>query len=138
MENCRLIGNETNRLLELKLRPDTEQHYENIVVRNITVDDPAAHLIEIAGWTQYFDLKGKPAPSQSVTGVTLSNITGRLKGFGKIDGPAKSTVQNVTFRNIHLTLKSPAVVTKNVRRLRFENVTINGTPYPYSHTIAGK
>jgi hypothetical protein len=29
-------------------------------------------------------------------------------------------------------------VTKNVRRLRFENVTINGTPYPYSHTIAGK
>jgi polygalacturonase len=126
MENCKLTGKEINRVLELKLRPDTEQHYKNITVRNITVDNPAAHLISIAPWTQYFDLKGKPAPNQSASNITLSNITGTLKNFGLINGPAKSTVEDITFRNITLTLKSPAVITKNVRRLKFENVTING------------
>jgi polygalacturonase len=129
MENCKLTGTENNRVLELKLRPDTEQHYENIVVRNITVDNPAAHLISIAGWTQYFDLKGKPAPSQTVTNVTLSDISGTLKDFGEINGPAKSTVQDVSFKNINITVKSPKMVTKNVKGLKFENVKINGAAY---------
>jgi len=137
MENCKLTGTENNRVLELKLRPDTEQHYENIVIRNITVENPAAHLISIAGWTQYFELKGKPAPSQSVSNVTLSDITGKLKDFGKIDGPAKSTVQDVTFKNIDLTLKSPAVVVKNVKGLKFENVKINGVAYPATPMTTG-
>jgi alpha-L-rhamnosidase len=137
MENCKLTGKETNRLLDLKLRPDTEQHYANITVRNIMVDDPAARLISIMPWTQYFDLKGKPAPSQSVSNITLSDISGTLKGFGEINGPAKSTVQNVTFKNINLTLKSPAVIVKNVKGLKFENVTINGIPYPGQPSTTG-
>jgi len=129
MENCKLTGKDTNCVLTLKLRPDTEQHYENITVRDITVDNPAAQLISIKGWTQYFDLQGKPAPSQVATGITLSDITGTLKKFGQIDGPEKSTVQNVTFKNINITLKSPAVIAKNVKNLSFVNVTINGVAY---------
>jgi len=52
-----------------------------------------------------------------------------LKKFGQIDGPEKSTVQNVTFKNINITLKSPAVIAKNVKNLSFVNVTINGVAY---------
>jgi len=130
MENCKLIGSQINAVLTLKIRPDTEQHYENITVRNITVDNPAAHFVSIKAWTQYFDLKGKPAPNQRVNNVTLSGITGQLKRFGQIDGPAKSTVENITLKNIHLTLKSPAVEIKNVKNLSLENVTINGAAYP--------
>jgi len=129
MENCKLTGKDENCVLMLKLRPDTEQHYENITVRNITVDNPTANLISIAPWEQYFDLQGKPAPSQLATGITLSDITGKLNSFGEIDGPKNSTVQNVTFKNINITLKKAAVIAKNVKDLQFDNVMINGRAY---------
>jgi hypothetical protein len=60
-----------------------------------------------------------------------------LKGFGGIDGPERSTVQHVTFKNINITLKSPAVVAKNVKDLKFEDVTINGVVYAGEQQTTG-
>jgi alpha-L-rhamnosidase len=132
IENCKLApaGTNVNCVLKLKLRTDTEQHYEDITARNITVDNPHAQLVSIEGWSQYFDLKGKPAPGQLATNITLKNITGTLHGFGLVDGPKKSTVTDLTFKDINLTLKVPDVVIKGVKDLKFENVNIE--------TAAGK
>jgi polygalacturonase len=138
IENCRLTGTNKNCVLKLKLRPDTEEHYENITARNITVDNPAAQLVSIQGWTQFFDLQGKPAPNQWVTNVTLKNITGKLHDFGRVDGPEKSTVANLAFKNINIALKNPAVVTRNVKNLKFTNVKINGVAYTGDQGTAGK
>ena len=136
MENCTLTGTEKNCILKLKLRPDTEQHYENIMVQNITVNNPEAQLISIQGWTQYFDLQGRPAPSQLVTNVTLSNITGTLHDFGQVAGPAKSSVSGLTFKDINVTLKNSEVVIKNVKDLKLSNVKINGVKYTGDQPIA--
>jgi polygalacturonase len=138
IENCKLTGTNKNCVLKLKLRPDTEEHYENITVRNITVDNPAVQLVSILGWTQFFDLQGKPAPSQWVTNVTLMNITGSLRDFGRVDGPAKSTVANLAFKNINIALTNPAVVTRNVKNLKFTKVKINGVAYIGDQGTAGK
>jgi alpha-L-rhamnosidase len=138
MENCSLTGTNRNCVLKLKLRPDTEEHYENITVRNIKVQNPNAQLVSIAGWGQYLDLEGKPAPSQWVTNVTLENITGTLHDFGKVDGTKKSDVSNLTFKNINITLKNPAVVTRNVKNLKFTNMKINGVAYTGDPSAAGK
>jgi alpha-L-rhamnosidase len=129
IEDCRLTGTNKNCVLKLKLRPDTEQHYENITARNIKVQNPNAQLVSIQGWTQFFDLQGKPAPGQWVTNVTLMNITGTLHDFGRVEGPAKSTVSNLVFKNINIVLKNPAVVTRNVQNLKFTNVKIDGVAY---------
>jgi polygalacturonase len=129
MENCRLTGTNKNCVLRLKLRTDTEQHYENIIARNITVDNPSAQLVFMQGWSQYFDLQGKPAPSQTATNVLLEHITGNLGGFGKIDGPEKSTVAGVTFKDIDVQLTKPEVVIRKVDGLKLINVKINGAPY---------
>jgi len=129
MENCSLTGTNRNNVLKLKIRPDTEEHYENITVRNIQVQNTNAQLVSIAGWGQYVDFEGKPAPSQWITNVTLQNISGTLHDFGKVDGTKKSTVENLTFKNINITLKNPAVVTRNVKNLKFTNVKINGVAY---------
>ena len=128
MEDCRLTGTNVNCVFKLKLRPDTPQIYEDITVRNITVDNPSAKLVSIEGWNQFIDLRGQPAPSQTVNRVTLANITGSLNSFGRISGPPKSTVQNVTLENIDVQLTQPAVVIKQVQNLRLENVKINGLP----------
>jgi len=138
IENCRLTGTNKNCVLKLKLRPDTEEHYENITARNITVDNPAAQLISIQGWRQFFDLQGKPAPSQWVTNVTLENITGTLHDFGRVDGPEKSTVANLAFKNINIALQNPAVVTRNVKNLKLTSVKINGAAYTGDQGTAGK
>jgi alpha-L-rhamnosidase len=129
IENCKLTGTNKNCVLKLKLRPDTEQHYENITARNITVDNPTAQLVVIQSWRQFFDLEGKPAPSQYVTNVTLENITGTLLDFGRVEGPEKCTVQNVTFKDINIALKNPVVVTRSVKNMKFTNVKINGVAY---------
>jgi polygalacturonase len=138
MENCRLVGTEKNCVLKLKVRPDTPQIYEDITVRNITVNNPAAKLVSIEGWNQYFDLHGQPPPSQSVDHVTLTNITGTLNSFGRIDGPAKSTVQNVTLQDIDIQLKDPGVVIKHVKDLKLTNVKINGVAYTGDPETSGK
>ena len=138
MENCRLVGTERNCVLKLKLRPDTPQIYENITARNITVDNPAAKLVSIEGWNQFFDLHGQPPPSQSVDHVTLANITGKLNDFGRINGPAKSTVQNVTLENIDIKLNEPGVVIKQVKNLKLNNVKINGVAYTGDQETSGK
>jgi alpha-L-rhamnosidase len=129
IENCKLTGTQNNCVLKLKLRPDTEQHYENITARNIIVDNPSAQLVSIQPWTQFFDLQGKPAPAQVATNVTLENITGTLRGFGVVNGPPKSTVANLTFKNINVTLKNSVVTVRNVKDLKFINVKINGADY---------
>jgi len=138
MENCRLTGVEANWVLKLKLRPDTPQIYEDITARNITVDNPAARLVSIEGWNQFIDLHGQPAPSQTVDHVTLANITGTLNSFGRISGPPKSTVENVTLENIDIRLSQPAVVIKQVKNLKLDNVKINGVPYTGEPETAGR
>jgi hypothetical protein len=82
-------------------------------------------------------LQGKPAPSQWVTHVTLENITGTLHDFGRVDGPAKSTVEDLAFKNLNVALKNPAVVTRNVKNLKFTNVKINGVAYTGEPLTAG-
>jgi alpha-L-rhamnosidase len=129
IENCRLTGTENNCVLKLKLRPDTEQHYENITARNITVDNPAAKLVSIEPWTQFFDLQGKPAPGQIATNITLENITGTLRDFGTVNGPEKSTVANLVFRNINVKLNNPAVTVRNAKGVTYDGVMINGAAY---------
>ena len=126
MENCKLVGTERNCVLKLKVRPDTPEIYQNITARNITVDNLTATLISIEAWRQYFDLQGQPPPAQLIDRITLANITGTLSGFGRIDGPDKSTVQNITLQNIDIKATNPRAVINNVKNLKLKNVKING------------
>ena len=124
-------GGATHRtvLVRLKLRPDTPQHYDDLHFRNITLHC-RGDLISIAPWTQYFDLQGQPEPAQLVENLTVENVTGTAAGFGRIAGPAKATVRNITLKDVDLKLDNPKVTIKHVEGLKLENVKINGSPLP--------
>jgi hypothetical protein len=47
-------------------------------------------------------------------------------------------VSNLTFKNINIALTNPAVVTRNVKNLKFTNVKINGVAYTGEPRTAGK
>jgi alpha-L-rhamnosidase len=125
VENCKIEGTESNHVLTIKLRPDTPQHYEDIHVRNIQDNAPGT-LINLAPWTQYFDLGGHAPPDQLVENVSISNVTGSTTGFGRIEGPAHSVVRDITLENIDLKVSKPGAIIKNVQGLKLENVKLNG------------
>jgi len=128
VENCKVIKESYNTLLRLKLRPDTPQHYEDIHVRDITMNC-GGQMVSIEPWAQYFDLKGQPAPSQLVENISITRITGATGSFGKIAGPPKSVLRNITLEDIDITLKKTEVTIQNVEELKVHNVKINGVPY---------
>jgi polygalacturonase len=137
MDHCTVSGPDTapNVVLRLKLRPDTEQHYENIRVHDIKVDGLGA-IIHCDPYTQYFDLKGLPAPHQTVNGVTMSAISGSFGSFGSINGPAQSTVRNVVLKDMDLRLAKTDYILKNVQDLVVTNVKINGALFKPPGPIA--
>lgn len=65
---------DANNLLWLKLRPDTPQHYEYILVENI--EGAVLNFLNINPWKQFFDLKGrKDMPPSLVEHITMRNCS---------------------------------------------------------------
>lgn len=127
VRNCRITGDAT--LLTLKLRPDTPQHYENILIENITLEGGAGRVLNVAPWTQFFDLKGHAPPVRTVSDVTLRNITGAFHNFGSLGGNPGDTLRDITLENIDLRLSDPDFKPKEVRNLVTRKVVFNGRPF---------
>jgi alpha-L-rhamnosidase len=126
--DCDVVGNMP--LIKLKLRPDTKQLYENIIVRDSRLNHPGATLVNIHPWKQYFDLKGCPPPKSVVRNIKISGITGNCSALGVIAGnPGQSDLSGITLENITLSVKSEQFKVENVRDFRLENVVVNGKPF---------
>lgn len=114
-------------VLQLKLRPDTPQQYEDITVNDITLKGNAT-VFKVAPWSQYFDLKGQAPPKSTVRNITISNIKGTGSSLGSINGNDQTTFGDVTLKDVNVTLKSADMRVSNMNTLKFENVVINGSP----------
>lgn len=112
-------------VLRLKLRPDTPQLYENIVLKDITMEG-AGVIFNIAPWSQYFDLKGQPPPRSAVRNISISNIKGSGSGLGKILGNAGTDFGNILLQNADLQLKTTTLEQAALSGLRFDQVMVNG------------
>ncbi|HVS53646.1 MAG TPA: glycosyl hydrolase family 28 protein [Opitutaceae bacterium] len=123
--NCVMSGRAT--LLTLKLRPDTPQHYENITLDGITLKG-GGRLINMAPWTQFFDLQGQPAPSRQVNHITLRNIHGEYGSFGTIRGNAGDDLRDFTFENIDVKLGNARADLAAIQDVVVKNVVVNGAP----------
>lgn len=114
-------------VLQLKLRPDTPQQYENITVSDITLLGNAT-IFKVAPWTQYFDLKGQAPPKSNVRNITISNVKGTGSSLGSISGHSLTTFGDITLKNVDVKLRSADMRVGNIQTLKFENVVVNGAP----------
>lgn len=127
-EDCRITG--AVRIATLKLRPDTPQHYEDITFRNITSDGPSSGIVQMAPWTQYFDLQGMQPPKSVVKNLKFLNIRGTFNSIGTIKpNPGQTEIRDVLLKDLNVTVKAGALNTSGVTGLRLDNVVVNGTPY---------
>lgn len=127
IEDCKVTG--PLNLLMLKLRPDTPQLYEDIHLRNVTLDAEGGRVVFIAPWSQYKDLKGHAPPQSTVRNVTLSGVKGRFGSFGSIKpNPGQTTIRDIRFEGFDLQLAQGALEVAGVTGLAFNKVVINGQP----------
>lgn len=114
------------RLLWLKMRPDTPQNYEYILVDNITGN--VGRLIYIKAWTQFFDLKGeKDIKKSTASNITLSNLNVECSIAFDIDPSDQYQLTNFTMENMTVKANSKTKITSEmIPGLVLKNVVING------------
>jgi alpha-L-rhamnosidase len=119
-------------VLRLKLRPDTPQQYENISLKDITMENGGA-IFNIAPWSQYFDLKGQLPPKSLVKNITITNVKGTgNSSLGKIVGNPDTEFGEIILKNVDVRLKNTTLEHSDIKGLKFEHVIVNGivTPVP--------
>lgn len=151
VKNCRDLGDMP--IVRFKVRPDTPgQVFEHIRVKGIELSSPTdktwhngevfighpeftatpparGMLVDTMLW---HGTKVPPQPPGAIIrDMTIEDVRGTTKAFGTISGNATTSVSDITFRNIdvHLLDESSAhLLAKGVKRLKLENVRVNGAP----------
>lgn len=125
VRRCKVTG--ANNLLSLKLRRDTPQRYEDIVVENIELDVAAGgRLLKVQPWSQFLDLGGEPQPRVSVKNVTVRNVRGTIGGVGTLVTHETATIEGFTLENIELKAADAKLAVTSGVGLTVKGVTVNG------------
>ena len=115
------------RVLWLKMRPDTPQHYEYVRVEDIT--GYASMFLVCRPWTQFFEQQErKDMPLSQCNDITIRNIQMETSNFFDVEGSDKYALKNFSFENIDVKdrAKKPAFENHPVEGLSLKNITING------------
>lgn len=116
---------DASRLLHLKMRPDTPQHYEYITLDNIKGN--VKTFLYVKGWSQFFDLKGEAKPKTSLANnVVLKNIDISCETAFDVDASDKYELLDFTLENLTIKALKPEEqklnAIKNLKKIKV-NVT---------------
>lgn len=116
--------NGASRLLHLKMRPDTPQHYEYITVENITGN--VKTFLYVKGWNQFFDLKGEERPRTSLANnIVLKNIDISCETAFAVEASDLYQLTDFTFENLKIKALKPEEQNLNaIKNLKKTNVSV--------------
>ena len=121
LRRCKISN--ASRLLWLKMRPDTPQHYEYILVEDVTGN--AKSLLYIKPWTQFFDLKGrKDMPLSYSNNVTLRNIDFECDVFFNVSKSEQYQLKDFTFENLNIKAKDATCDKEIISNFVWKNVKV--------------
>ena len=114
------------RLLWLKMRPDTPQLYEYITVEDIK--GTVTNMLYIQPWTQFFDLKGETGIKMSYgKNVTMKNLKLTCDNVFNVSNSEQYKLSNFTFSNLNITAtKKPEIHKEYIENFVLGNVMVNG------------
>lgn len=111
-------------LLHFKMRPDTPQKYEYIRVEDIKGN--AKSFIQIAPWSQFYDLGGrKDIPISYAENITMRNIELECDAFFNVGASDQYRLSDFRFENLNIRAQRPDVDKELVERFVLKNVTVN-------------
>lgn len=121
LRRCKISN--ASRLLWLKMRPDTPQHYEYILVEDVT--GSAKSFLYIKPWTQFFDLKGrKDMPMSYSNNVTMRNIDFECDVFFNVSRSDQYQLKNFTFENLDIRAKDGKCDKEIISNFKWEKVKV--------------
>lgn len=114
------------RLLWLKMRSDTPQNYEYILVEDVTGN--AKSFLFVKPWSQFFDMKGHTElPMSEAHYVTMRNITFECETLFDVKSSDKCKLSDFTFDNLNITAtKNAEIKTDYIDNFKLKNVSVNG------------
>lgn len=120
----RCTVNEASRLLWLKMRPDTPQRYEHILVEDIKGN--AKSFLYIKPWTQFFNLKDrKDIPLSYSDYVTMRNIDFTCDVFFNVTKSEQYQLTNFKFENLRIKTKDASCDRNLIEGFEWKDVRIN-------------
>lgn len=125
VRRCRV--EHAQRLLWLKMRPDTPQNYEYIQLEDIT--GSAINFLFAQPWSQFFDLKDrKDVPYSYSSHVTMRNIQLDCDVlFAVKKDETQYKLSDFLFENLKITARKSGEICKDyIHNLQIRNVTVNG------------
>lgn len=121
----RLQVDQAARLLWLKMRPDTPQNYEYILVEDITGN--ANSFLYIKPWTQFFDLQGEETiPLSYASHVTMRNIDLKCNRFFDVTESDQYILSHFTLENLNIQAAHPEINRDFIQSFKLKNVKVNG------------
>lgn len=122
MRRCQV--DKAENFLMFKMRPDTPQRYEYIVMEDIKGN--AKNFIQARAWTQFFDLKDKKdMPISYADHITLRNIDFTCNRFFLIRNPEHYKMSNFSFADLNIKANDEDYNKDAIELLTIKNVNIN-------------
>lgn len=114
-----------NRLLWLKMRQDTPQNYEYILVEDISGN--AGSFLFVKPWSQFFDLKGRKDPPMSYSShVVMRNIDLDCDTFFNVRrADDQYVLSDFRFENLDIRAKDTTCHRDYIRGFEWTNVDVS-------------
>lgn len=123
LRNCTVT--QANRVLWLKMRPDTPQHYEYVTVEGITGD--CSSFLVVRPWTQFFKPeKRDDMPLSTCNNITIKNINMECKYFFDVGKSDKYRLVDFTFENCNVQDQKKAFDKTIIENCQVKNLVVNG------------
>ena len=112
-----------SRVLWLKMRPDTPQHYEYIRLENLQGN--CGSFLVVKPWTQFYKLEDRPDMPVSVANdVTIQNVNVECTNFFNVSLSEKYILRNFSFLNSTVKDKQKAFDAALITNTKVSNLRI--------------
>lgn len=117
--------NNVNRVLWLKMRPDTPQHYEKIRIENIK--GTCSSFLVVRPWTQFFAPGDRPdMPLSQCNNITIRHIDVDTQNFFDVGTSDKYRLLDFTFEDCKVLDKKQAFDPTMIEGCKAKKLFING------------
>lgn len=121
----RCTFNDANRVLWLKMRPDTPQHYEYVSIDGLS--GRCGSFLVIRPWTQFYKPEQRDDMPVSVcNNISVSNVNAVCDNFFDVGTSDKYRLTDFSFVNCNITDSTNAFDKKVIDNTSVKNLVING------------
>lgn len=119
LRRCRV--QRADRVLWLKMRPDTPQHYEHITVEDLT--GSCGSFLVVRPWTQFFKMLERPdMPLSRCNDITVRRVDMDCRRFLDVGASDKYMLAGFTFENCDIRDGSESFDTSPIENCRVRNL----------------